>query len=80
MPCDALAIFDERTQTVEASSRRFQTPLGTLLSRENPEPHLRAGVTLADLQQQALRQSETEAARPIQTVKQKPFADFRRTA
>jgi hypothetical protein len=61
--------------------RRYQTPLETLLTLENPEPHLRPGITLASLQQQqALRQSDTEAARPMQAAKQKLFAGFRRSA
>jgi transposase InsO family protein len=60
--------------------RRYQTPLETLLTLENPEPHLRPDVTLAGLQQQALRQSDTEAARQMQAAKQKLFAGFRRSA
>jgi transposase InsO family protein len=60
--------------------RRYQTPLERLLTLENPEPHLRPGVTLAGLQQQALRQSDTEAARQMQAAKQKLFAGFRRSA
>jgi hypothetical protein len=60
--------------------RRYQRPLETLLTLENPEPHLWPGVTLASLQQQALRQSDTEAARQMQAAKQKLFAGFRRSA
>ena len=60
--------------------RRYQTPLETLLRLENPEQHLRPGVTLAGLQQQALRQSDTEAASQLQSAKQKLFAGFRRSA
>jgi transposase InsO family protein len=60
--------------------RRYQTPLETLLTLANPEPHLRPGITLAGLQQQALRQSDTEAARQRQAAKQKLFAGFRLSA
>jgi hypothetical protein len=60
--------------------RRYQTPLETLLTLPLPEPHLRPGVTLGALQQQALRQSDTEAARQMQAAKQKLFAGFRRSA
>jgi transposase InsO family protein len=60
--------------------RRYQTPLETLLTLKDPEPHLRPGVTLAGLQQQALRQTDTEAACQMQMAKQKLFAGFRRSA
>jgi transposase InsO family protein len=60
--------------------RRYQTPLETLLTLPHPEPHLRPGVTLGALEQQALRHSDTEAARQMQAAKQKLFAGFRRSA
>jgi transposase InsO family protein len=60
--------------------RRDQTPLETLLTLADPEPHLRPGITLADLQQPALRHSDTEAARQRQAAKQQLFAGFRRSA
>ena len=60
--------------------RRYQTPLETLLTLEDPEPHLQPSVTLTGLQQQATRQSDTQAARQMQAAKQKLFASFRRSA
>jgi hypothetical protein len=60
--------------------RRWQTPLETLITLADPEACLRPGITLAGLQQQALRQSDTEAARQMQIAKQKLFAGFRQSA
>ena len=79
-PCAQAEIEIDEKGRRKRRYRRYQTPLETLLTLENPEPHLRPGVTLAGLQQQALRHSDTEAARQMQTAKQKLFAGFRRSA
>ncbi len=60
--------------------RRYQTPLETLLAIECPEQFLRPGLNLNLLRQQASRHSDTEAARQMQSAKQKLFAGFRRSA
>ena len=60
--------------------RRCQTPLETLLALQHPEGFLRPGLTIDRLRQQAARQSDTEAARQMQSAKQKLFAGFRHSA
>jgi transposase InsO family protein len=60
--------------------RRYRTPLETLLAVQRPERFLRRGVTADLLQQQAARQTDTEAARQLQSAKQRLFAGFRRRA
>jgi transposase InsO family protein len=79
-PCAQADLKVDAKGRVRRRYQRYQTPLETLLTLENPEPHLRPGVTLAGLPQQALRQSDTEAARQMQAAKQKLFAGFRRSA
>jgi len=79
-PCAQAEIEIDEKGRRKRRYRRYQTPLETLLTLENPEPYLRPGVTLAGLQQQALRHSDTEAARQMQAAKQKLFAGFRRSA
>src|SRR4051812_32296226 len=79
-PCAQADLKVDAKGRVRRRYQRYQTPLETLLTLENPEPHLRPGVTLAGLQQQALRQSDTEAARQMQAAKQKLFAGFRQSA
>ncbi len=60
--------------------RRYQTPLETLLAREQPEQFLRPDQSANHLLQQAARQSDTEAACQMQAAKQKLFASFKRSA
>ncbi|HVI78424.1 MAG TPA: hypothetical protein VM715_09695 [Candidatus Acidoferrum sp.] len=60
--------------------RRYQTPLETLLALQHPEGFLRPGLNINRLRQQAARQSDTEAARQMQSAKQKLFAGFRHSA
>jgi len=79
-PCAQAELENDGKGRRRRRYRRYQTPLETLLTLGNPEPLLRAGVTLASLQQQALRQSDTQAARQMQAAKQKLFAGFRRSA
>lgn len=79
-PCAQAEIEMDAKGPQRRCYRRYQTPLETLLTLENPEPHLRPGVTLASLQRQVFRQSDTEAARRMQAAKQKLFSGFRRSA
>ena len=60
--------------------RRYQTPLETLLALEKAEQFLRSDQRTDQLRRQAARQSDTEAARQMQTAKQKLFAGFRKSA
>ena len=60
--------------------RRYQTPLETLLALEKAEQFLRPDQSTDQLRRQAARQSDTEAARQMQTAKQKLFAGFRKSA
>jgi transposase InsO family protein len=53
--------------------RRYQTPLETLLSLEQPAQYLRAGLSLATLQRMAAAISDTDAARRMQQAKRKLF-------
>ena len=53
--------------------RRYQTPLETLLSLEQPARYLRAGLSLATLQRMAAAISDTDAARRMQEAKRKLF-------
>lgn len=79
-PCAQAEIETNEKGKQTRRYRRYQTPLETLLTLPHPEPHLRPGVTLGALEQQALRHSDTEAARQMQAAKQKLFAGFRRSA
>jgi transposase InsO family protein len=53
--------------------RRYQTPLETLLSLEQPAQYLRAGLSLATLQRMAAAISDTDAARRMQQAKRTLF-------
>lgn len=79
-PCAQAEVAVDEKGRRKRRYRRYQTPLETLLTLADPEPYLRPGVTLAGLQQQSLRHSDTEAARQMQAAKQKLFAGFRRSA
>src|SRR5438128_972287 len=79
-PCAQAEIETNEKGKQTRRYRRYQTPLETLLTLPHPESHLRPGVTLGALEQQALRHSDTEAARQMQAAKQKLFAGFRRSA
>jgi hypothetical protein len=60
--------------------RRYQTPLETLLARPNPQQYLRPGVTVRSLQEQARRQSDTQAAQQMQQAKRNLFLEMQRSA
>ena len=60
--------------------RRYQTPLETLLALEKAERYLRPDQSADQWRRQAARRSDTEAARQMQTAKQKLFAAFRKSA
>jgi transposase InsO family protein len=60
--------------------RRYRTPLETLLGLPQAEQFLRPDRSADQLRGQAARQSDTEAARQMQTAKQKLFAGFRKSA
>jgi transposase InsO family protein len=58
--------------------RWYATPWEILRQLPDLAQHLRSGVTLQHLQQQAVAQTDLDAARTMQTAKQKLFATFRR--
>jgi transposase InsO family protein len=60
--------------------KRYQTPLETLLTLENPAQYLRQGLSINTLKRIAAALSDTEAARRMQLEKNKLFEKLRLTA
>lgn len=79
-PCAQAEVETDAKGRKKRQYRRYQTPLETLLATPNHEQLLRPGQSAAELRQQAARQSDTEAARQMQTAKQKLFTSFRKSA
>jgi transposase InsO family protein len=79
-PCAQADVETDAKGRKKRQYRRYQTPLETLLATPNHEQFLRPGQSAAELRQQAARQSDTEAARQMQTAKQKLFTSFRKSA
>jgi len=79
-PCAQANVETDAKGRKKRHYRRYQTPLETLLARPKHETFLRLGQSADKLRQQAARHSDTEAARQMQTAKQKLFASFRKSA
>jgi transposase InsO family protein len=79
-PCAQADVETDAKGRKKRHYRRYQTPLETLLATPNHEQFLRPGQSAGKLRQQAARHSDTEAARQMQTAKQKLFASFRKSA
>jgi len=79
-PCAQADVETDAKGRKKRHYRRYQTPLETLLFTPNHETFLRPGQSAEKLRQQAARHSDTEAARQMQTAKQKLFASFRKSA
>jgi transposase InsO family protein len=78
-PCAQADVETDEKGRKKRYYRRYQTPLETLLAMPNHEQFLR-GQSAGKLRQQAARQSDTDAARQMQTAKQNLFASFRKSA
>jgi hypothetical protein len=70
-PCGVPELLTQPNGKTRRLYPRYRTPLEIL--QELPEPFLREGVTLEQLKQQALRQSDTDAARDMQIAKKLLF-------
>ena len=79
-PCAQADVETDAKGRKKRHYRRYQTPLETLLATKNHEQFLRPGQSAQKLRQQAARQSDTDAARKMQTAKQKLFVSFRKSA
>ncbi len=55
----------------------YRTPYEKLVSLDNWQQHLKEGITVDYLEQQARRMSDTECARPMQQRKRKLLASCR---
>jgi len=60
--------------------KRYQTPLETLLSLDNPAQYMRDGLSLNALKRIAAAISDTDAAQRMQRAKHKLFDAMRKTA
>ena len=79
-PCAQAAIELGAKGKKQRRYKRYQTPLETLLARNNPEQFLRPQQSAEPLRQQAARHSDMEATTQMQFAKQKLFAAFRKSA
>jgi transposase InsO family protein len=77
-PCGVPEQKANRKGKVTRVYRWYATPWEILRQLPGLAGHLRTDITMAELEQQARRQSDTKAALEMQTAKQKLFAGFLR--
>jgi len=81
-PCGVPELVSDAKGKVKRVYRWYATPWEILRQLPGLAGHLKAGVTIQDLERQARSQTDTAAARAMQAAKQKLFEGFlkRRTA
>ena len=76
-PCGVPRLIAQANGKIRRVYPRYRTPLEILSEMPDAERFLRPGLTLAALKQQAMEQSDTDAARDLQIAKKQLFRRIR---
>lgn len=77
-PCGQPELVLSEKGKLKRKYREYVTPWEKLRSLTGVEEYLKPGIRVAELEQEASRQSDTRAAEQMQAAKRKLFASFRR--